>query len=154
MTSAGSSVRAIELRDQIEARRLETQAAIDRAQRRHAELRQLSDQARQRRRQLLADRERVRAQLALRRSLLVTPDRRAAAAILEAAFQVTGMHLRELWLEYFALGGDATVSRLAEMLAGEAILGRGDHDRLSVVLNERLAQSGWGRLLAYWDGSR
>jgi hypothetical protein len=64
------------------------------------------------------------------------------------------MGLQELWLEYFALGGNATMTRLGEMLAGQVPLCRADHDRMAVVLNERLDQAGWGRLLAYWDGSR
>lgn len=127
---------------------------FEQARRRHEELIEVSAQARRRRQQVQRDRERIRAQMALRRSFVVTADRRAAAAILEAAFRVTGLALEELWLDYFALGGDVAPSRLEEMMAGEAVLSRADHDRLAVALNERLAHAGWGRPLAYWDGSR
>ena len=154
MTPAGLPVPEAPLRNEFRARRVATDAAILRASRRHAELRVLAEQARVRSEQLRGERERLRAQMAIRRSLLNTPDRRAAAAILEAAVEVTGMHVGEVWLEYFALGGDADVARLGRMLAGDLALTRGDHDRLTVVLNERLAQTGWGRPLAYWDGSR
>lgn len=126
---------------------------MERATRRKAELIALSSQSRRRREQLRQDRERLRVQIDLRRTLLNSADKRAAAAILEAAVGVAGMSVRELWLEYFALGGDASIGHLAKMLTGEAPLHRGDHDRLAVALNERLAQNGWGRPLAYWDGS-
>ncbi len=79
---------------------------------------------------------------------------RAAAAIREAAVRVCGISLEELWLDYFALGGDATPSQVREFLAGSAPLEQADHDRLVVVLNERLAASGQGRPLAFWVGSR
>lgn len=136
------------------ARALEAQAAMQEAQRRNEELRRVSAETRRRREQLWNDRAQIRAQLALRRSLINTPDRRAAGAILDAAVSVAGMSLHELWLEYFALGGDATSTQIQEMLAGRVLLTRTDHDRLAVVLNERLSREGWGRPLAYWDGSR
>lgn len=154
MSSEGRPVTPTGLHDQVRAASVAAGAATHLAESRHAELRRLSEQARCRREQLQEARIRLRAQLALRRSLINTPDRRAAAAILEAAVQVVGVTLPELWMDYFALGGDASVSRLAGIIAGEVAVSRGDHDRLAVVLNERLEQAGWGRPLSFWDGSR
>jgi hypothetical protein len=92
--------------------------------------------------------------MALRRLLVSRNGGRAAAAILQAGVQVAELSPEELWLDYFALGGDATLSEVNAMVAGETPLSRLDHDRLAVVINERLQQVGFGRPLAYWDGSR
>jgi hypothetical protein len=80
--------------------------------------------------------------------------RRAAAALLEAAFRFSGATMDELWVDYVSLGGDASRDEIGSLLAGAAPLRPADHDRLAVALNERLDDAGLGRPLAYWDGSR
>jgi hypothetical protein len=121
---------------------------------RQQQLLQIRAETTSRRAQLRAERARLRTEMALRRLLISSSSQRAAAAILEAAVEVAGFGAEELWLEYFALGGDASPSELAAMLSGRAPLHHLDHDRVAVVLNERLHQAGLGQPLAYWDGSR
>ena len=94
------------------------------------------------------------ADIRRRRSSLETPSIRAAVAILEAARTVAAVDLQELWVDYFALGGDATSEELGDMLVGNRPMFRLDHDRVAVALNERFHDQGLGRPLAYWDGSR
>ena len=141
-------------RQQLELRTQQLQATMEQISRRYAELGVQSARARARREGLRAERARLRADLDARRADLVTAGGVAAAAIIEAAFNVTGCSLEDLWVDYFALGGDSPRSRLAELLFGKAPLRRGDHDRIVQALNERMADSGMGRPLAYWDGSR
>lgn len=142
----------IDLAD-LAVRRDRLRALSVQASRRQRELIEMTARARQRREQMRADRDRIRAQMALRFQA-VTADRRAASAILEAAWKVTGIPLEDLWVDYFALGGYASLSRVGQMLAGDVPLTRSEHDRLAVALNERLAQEGWGSPLSYWDGTR
>jgi hypothetical protein len=113
----------------------------------------LRAQATSRRDELRRARADVRDDLLSRRSSLQTETARAAAAMLDAAAKVSGMERDDLWLQYFALGGDASPEELEGMLSGERPLYRLDHDRLVVALNERFQDHGRGRPLAFWDGS-
>lgn len=141
-------------RDELAARRARVAELYAETRHLHLQMIEMSAAARRRRSAVRAAREKVKAQMAFRRDPLLTDDRRARAAVLEAAFHVTGISAEELWLDYLGLGGDVSQARLREILAGEAPLPRRDHDRLAVALNERLAQAGWSHPLAYWDGTR
>jgi hypothetical protein len=118
------------------------------------EMRVLRSRTRIRRDQLREERARLREDMQMRRSVLQTKAARAAAAVLDAASHVSGMEGDELWLQYFALGGEASPDELEQILSGALPLRRLDHDRLAVAINERFQEQGAGRLLAYWDGSR
>ncbi len=135
--------------------RAAAQAALDeRLRRLNGELSRTWAEARVRRSQLRRQRIQLRAQMQLRRASAPDFDRRAAAAILEAALSVSGLTVSQLWLDYVALGGSATRAELAAMVAGAGPIDRLDHDRIVSALNERLDDGGFGRPLAYWDGSR
>lgn len=111
-------------------------------------------QVRSRHQELQRRRVELREQVEARRATLHTPKSRAAAAILDAARTVMDVGIDELWLDYFALGGNATPDEVAGMLAGLKPILRLEHDRLVVAMNERFSEAGMGRPLCYWDGSR
>ena len=121
---------------------------------RHRELLEESAQARSRRDELRMERLALRSQIEQRRDGSRTLQGRAASALLEAAMGVLGATVQDVWVDYFAVGGNASREEVAAMLAGGRPLDRLDHDRLALVLNERMADAGFGRPLAYWDGSR
>jgi hypothetical protein len=54
------------------------------------------------------------------------------------AFESTGLTVRELWLRYFALGGDAGHVELDAYLNGAIALPPMQHDILAHAINERL----------------
>lgn len=122
--------------------------------RRSGELAQVWAEARIRRSQILRERATLRAQMQRRRASRPGSHGRAAAALLEAALGVSGLSFNQLWLDYVALGGSATSDELRSMLDGTARMGRSEHDLIAVALNERLEDGGFGRPVAYWDGSR
>lgn len=121
--------------------------------RRNAELSVTLAQARIRRSEVRAERTKLRSDMILRRAV-GTADGRAAAALLEAAVHVSGISVGELWLDYVALGGNHTAAEVCAMVEGRRPLNRAAHDRLALAVNERMAEAGHGRLVAYWDGSR
>ena len=122
--------------------------------RRNEELAKVWAEARIRRSQIQRDRARLQAQMQLRRMARPGSSSRAAAAILEAAFSVSGLSIGQLWLDYVSLGGTRSQDELAAMVDGTTNIGRDEHDLIAVALNERLDDGGHGRPLAYWDGSR
>jgi hypothetical protein len=120
---------------------------------RHAELIEMQRSIRQRRAQVRVDRERLHFEAATR----LTSRRamgRAAAAILEAAVRAADVPMMELWIDYFALGGNGAPGDLAAMVEGRAPIDSYTHDLIAVALNERLIDRGLGPFLAYWDGGR
>lgn len=54
------------------------------------------------------------------------------------AFEKTGLTVGELWLRYFALGGDAGQFELDAYLNGAIALPPLQHDMLAHAINERL----------------
>ncbi len=144
--------------------RVAEQAALEeRLTRLSEELTRTWAEARLRRSQIRRQRTQLRAQMQLRRAAAVDFDAwatavdldgRAAAAILGAALSVSGLTLTQLWLDYVALGGNAGEAEVSSMVTGAGPIGQPDHDRIALALNERLDDSGFGRPLAYWDGSR
>ena len=129
-------------------------ARLEDARRRRAEIAEDLVRTRNRRIEIQLNRAALAADIRRRRSLLETPNIRAAVAILEAARSVAAVEHDDLWVDYFALGGDATSEELRDMLAGNRPMFRLDHDRIAVALNERFNDQGMGRPLAYWDGTR
>lgn len=121
---------------------------------RSGELAQVWAEARIRRSQIQRDRSRLRAQMQLRRMSRPGSEGRAAAALLEAALSVSGLTLSQLWLDYVSLGGSSSKDELGAMVDGTGSMGRLEHDFIALALNERLEDGGYGRPVAYWDGSR
>lgn len=121
--------------------------------RRRGELVRQAERARERRREIREQRRRVRSDLE-RRWAVLTLSIRAEAALLEAAFRVSGYRLEDVWLAYTALAGNASIQELGDMISGEKPVLRIDHDRIAHALNEHLEDLGFGRPLAYWNGSR
>ena len=138
----------------IAARTQELRLICEATATRNRELLEASAQARSRRDRQRLERLNLRTEIEHRRASPRNAQGRAASALLEAAMGVLGATIDEVWVDYFALGGSASRVELAAMLAGGRPLGRLDHDRLALVLNERMADAGLGQPLAYWDGSR
>jgi hypothetical protein len=59
---------------------------------------------------------------------------------LQAAFEHTDLTLEELWLRYFALGGEADLVDVDAHLAGLLSLPTHQHDMLAHAINERLEE--------------
>lgn len=122
--------------------------------RRSGELAQVWAEARIRRSQIQRDRARLHAQMQLRRMSRPGSHSRAAAAMLEAALNVSGLSIGQLWLDYVSLGGTSSQDELGAIVDGTTNMGRIEHDFIALALNERLEDGGHGRPVAYWDGSR
>ncbi len=148
-----SATRSTRLAD-LEARRDQLREQYESTSRRARQLADVRARAESRRQEIREQRSRLDVDITSRRAALHSADAVAAAAILDSAVKVTGIDPEQLWIDYVALGGDASPDRLRAMLAGEAPLVRLDHDRLVLALNERLADAGHQRLLSFWDGSR
>jgi hypothetical protein len=71
------------------------------------------------------------------------------AGLLEDARVDLGLSVRELWLDYFALGGDADLDEIGAILDG--VTGPSDHDYdvLAVALNEKYVDRGEDHRLPY-----
>jgi hypothetical protein len=63
-----------------------------------------------------------------------------AQATLVRSFRASQMRLDELWLAYFALGGNAGRYELEAYLSGLMPLAAHEHNVLALAINERLAQ--------------
>jgi hypothetical protein len=57
--------------------------------------------------------------------------------------------INELWIAYYAVGGDATVAQLQSWLAGEAVLPVRDHNYLAQALNDLRIDRGAGQPIGY-----
>jgi hypothetical protein len=66
------------------------------------------------------------------------PDEDRAA--LAAAYASTDMRVEELWLAYFALGGNAGRYEVEAYLAGLMPMSAQEHNVLAHAVNERLAE--------------
>lgn len=62
-------------------------------------------------------------------------------ALTGAVIKRHGLDLTELWLDYVALGGDASEQDLREYASGAADLPEKDRDALSQAVNEHCAAS-------------
>ncbi len=72
-------------------------------------------------------------------------------AALEAARDMLGLPLAQLWLDYFALGGNLPPAAIDAALSGRDGLGDYDHDVLVQALNERFTDRAQNHPLAYAD---
>ena len=61
----------------------------------------------------------------------------------------TGLSIPELWVRYFALGGDASPFALEAYLHGVLEPAALDHDMIAHALNEELSDRGQDRPLGY-----
>lgn len=140
--------------DELKARRVAVRVRFEEARDRQSQLVQEWARARIRRTEIRSQRRRLRSDIIRRQSFASLGAPRAAAAVLEAAVHVSSMDLIDLWLDYVALGGNATPEELSAILAGNGPLKPLDHDRLAIVLNQWFSDAGYGRPISYWDGSR
>jgi hypothetical protein len=67
------------------------------------------------------------------------PDQQAQATLVRS-FRASRLRLDELWLAYFALGGNAGRYELEAYLTGLMPLTAHEHNVLALAINERLAQ--------------
>jgi hypothetical protein len=121
--------------------------------RRQQELVTMRERVLRRRSVVRADRQRLKSQQAARR-LVRGDDRRAAAAILEAAARAADLSTLDVWIKYVGLGGERSFEDISGMLRGDVPIDSFSHDVLTVALNEYLMDCGSEPLLAHWDGSR
>ncbi|MDP9075583.1 MAG: hypothetical protein M3N98_15725 [Actinomycetota bacterium] len=54
-----------------------------------------------------------------------------------------------LWVEYFALGGDASPDAFDRYLSGEGLLGIAQHNIIAVALNEQFMDRGLNNPVPY-----
>jgi hypothetical protein len=62
------------------------------------------------------------------------------SARLHDAFEASGLTVAELWLRYFALGGEAAELEIDAYLNGAIALPAFQHDMLAHAINERLEE--------------
>lgn len=72
-------------------------------------------------------------------------------SVLRAAFEATELSRAQLWLRYFALGGDADIDEMDAYLSGRATPTSHQHDVLAQALNEELIELGGGFSVPYRD---
>jgi hypothetical protein len=70
---------------------------------------------------------------------------------LEAARNMLGLPLAQLWLDYIGLGGNLPPTVIGAALSGRVGLGDYDHDMLVQALNERFIDRAQNHPLAYAD---
>lgn len=73
------------------------------------------------------------------------------AVAVEAARNMLGLSLDQLWVDYFTLGGSLSPDQIKAFLAGEHPLGDHDHDLLVHALNEHFIDQGDDHPLDYAD---
>ena len=73
------------------------------------------------------------------------------ATALEAARDMLGLTLAQLWLDYLALGGNLPPAAIGAALSGRVGLGDHDHDLLVQALNEYFIDRAQNHPLAYAD---
>lgn len=71
---------------------------------------------------------------------------------LEQARLKAELTLAELWLRYFALGGDLGALELEAICFGLMAPTTADSNRIALALNERFAELGMDQPLRYVDG--
>jgi hypothetical protein len=79
---------------------------------------------------------------------------RSRARALEAARDVLGLTVSQLWLAYFGLGGNLLPAAISAALSGDVDLGDHDHDVLVQALNDRFSDLDQNHPLAYADELR
>ena len=63
----------------------------------------------------------------------------ASVGDLGAALSELGMSVRDLWIGYFAVGGNGTLADVKEWLEGSAHPSDNDHDLMAQTLNEEFS---------------
>jgi hypothetical protein len=75
----------------------------------------------------------------------------SAAQLLDTARQMASLDLSQLWLDYFALGGNCSPAELTALLSGERSIEQIDYEILAAALNERFAEAGFGHPVEGWS---
>jgi hypothetical protein len=73
------------------------------------------------------------------------------AIAVEAARNLLGLSLDQLWVDYFTLGGSLSPNQIKAFLSGEHPLVDHDHDLLVHALNEHFIDQGKNHPLGYAD---
>jgi hypothetical protein len=71
--------------------------------------------------------------------------------ILEAARQLSGLSVPELWWAYVVLGGTASPQDVEGFLAGSLHPDRAQYDRLAQALNDRFTDLGQNHPVPYFE---
>ncbi|MCU1448731.1 MAG: hypothetical protein JWP02_901 [Acidimicrobiales bacterium] len=74
-----------------------------------------------------------------------------AGTQLDAARQMLGEDLEQLWVAYFGLGGTASPNHIESYLRGEATLDPVQHDMLAHAINERFTEEGMDHPAPYTE---
>ncbi|MDQ1437964.1 MAG: hypothetical protein QOK43_1593 [Acidimicrobiaceae bacterium] len=86
---------------------------------------------------------------------MVTADVPAPDATeLEAARSRLGLSVSQVWIAYFAIGGNARQRDVESWLSGATYAPDREHDLLAVALNEELAARGLDRMVPYRNDVR
>ncbi len=72
---------------------------------------------------------------------------------LDEARERAGLTLSDLWVRYFAAGGDHGAIELDAVIHGALLATREEHDLIAQVLNERFTQLGAGTPVPYLDST-
>lgn len=72
--------------------------------------------------------------------------------VLEAARQLCGLSVLELWWAYVLLGGTASPQDVEGFLAGALYPDRFQYDRLAQALNDRFTDMGQDHPVPYFEG--
>jgi hypothetical protein len=75
----------------------------------------------------------------------------ARPGTIEAGRQRLGMSLHQLWVGYFAVGGNAPLAQVDEWLSGASSPSPGDHDLLAQALNDEFLERGLNHPIPYSD---
>ena len=73
------------------------------------------------------------------------------SAVLDAARIQAGMAAADVWLAYFALGGNETFQGVRAILEGSHVPSQPDYDLLAQALNERFMDRGANHPVPYRD---
>jgi hypothetical protein len=114
---------------------------------RMSELSEMRAAARMRRSEIGRRRSALRAELHRRRGMVTVRQRPRSLELVERARILAGLTTTELWVDYFALGGEASLPELSEALRSHAHFEPREYDLLVLALNERFTEAGLGRPL-------
>ena len=67
----------------------------------------------------------------------------------EVAVQELGMSARDLWIGYFAVGGNASLAEVEQWLVGTADPSDQDHDLLAQAVNDEFVARNLDHAIAY-----
>ncbi len=71
--------------------------------------------------------------------------------MLDAARQLAGLSIVQLWFSYIVLGGSASLSEVGDFLSGELEPSRHEYDVLAQAINDEFVGRGENHPVPYFD---